>query len=75
MGSVDAVVVSLPLTPETTGIVNRAALQAMRPDAVLINVGRGPVVDEQALFDALSTRQMGGAIIDTLVPIPHARPG
>ena len=70
MGSVDAVVVSLPLTPETTGIVNQAALRAMRPDAVLINVGRGPVVDEQALFDVLSKHQIGGAIIDTWYQYP-----
>ena len=70
MGSVDAVVVSLPLTPETSGIVDQAALKAMRPDAVLVNVGRGPVVDEQALFDVLSTRQIGGAIIDTWYQYP-----
>lgn len=70
MGSVDAVVVSLPLTPGTTGLVEKVALRAMRPAAVLINVGRGPVVDEQALFDVLSNRQIGGAIIDAWYQYP-----
>lgn len=70
MGSVDAVIVSLPLTPQTQGLVDAAALQAMRRDAVLVNVGRGPVVSEQALFDVLSKRQIGGAIIDTWYQYP-----
>jgi phosphoglycerate dehydrogenase-like enzyme len=72
MGSVDAVVVCLPLASNTAGIVDRAALGAMRPDAVLINVGRGPVIDEHALFDALSNRRIGGAIIDTWYQYPTA---
>ena len=66
----DAYVVSLPLTPETTGLVGREAFAAMRPDAVIINVGRGPTVDEQALFDALEQRRIGGAIIDTWYRYP-----
>jgi len=70
MGSADAVVVSLPLTPQTQGLVGQAALAAMRPDAVILNVGRGPVIDEHALFDALATRQIGGAIIDTWYQYP-----
>jgi phosphoglycerate dehydrogenase-like enzyme len=70
MGSADAVVVSLPLTPQTQGLVGQAALAAMRPDAVILNVGRGPVIEEQALFDALATRQIGGAIIDTWYQYP-----
>jgi phosphoglycerate dehydrogenase-like enzyme len=70
MGSVDAVIVSLPLTPQTQGLVNAVALRAMRPDAVLVNVGRGPVVDEQALFEVLANRQIGGAIIDTWYQYP-----
>ena len=70
MGSADAVVVSLPLTPQTQGLVGQAALAAMRPDAVILNVGRGPVIDEQALFDALAGRRIGGAIIDTWYQYP-----
>jgi phosphoglycerate dehydrogenase-like enzyme len=67
----DAYVVSLPLTPETTGLVGRAALAAMRSDAVIINVGRGPTIDEQALFDALEQGRIGGAIIDTWYTYPR----
>jgi len=70
MGSADAVVVSLPLTDNTLGLVNSKALQSMRPDALLINVGRGPVIDEQALFEALKERRIGGAVIDTWYQYP-----
>ena len=70
MGSADAVVVSLPLTDNTLGLVNAQALAAMRPDAVLMNVGRGAVIDEKALYDALATRQIGGAVIDTWYQYP-----
>ena len=72
MASADAVVVSLPLTGSTQGLVNAAALAAMKPDALLLNVGRGPVIDEQALYEALSKRQIGGAIIDTWYQYPNA---
>ncbi len=70
MASADAVVVSLPLTPQTQGIVDAKAFAAMRPDAVILNVGRGPVIDEQALYDALAQRKIGGAIIDTWYQYP-----
>lgn len=70
MASADAVVVSLPLTENTQSLVNATALAAMRPDAVLMNVGRGPVVDEKALYEALATRQIGGAVIDTWYQYP-----
>ena len=70
LASVDTVVVSLPLTAQTQGIVDAAAFAAMRPQALLINVGRGPVVAEQALFDALKTRRIGGAVIDTWYQYP-----
>ncbi|HEY5794823.1 MAG TPA: 2-hydroxyacid dehydrogenase [Bosea sp. (in: a-proteobacteria)] len=70
-GSVDVVVVSVPLTAETTGIMGAAALAAMKPDAVVINVGRGPTIDETALFEALQARRIGGAIIDTWYQYPN----
>ena len=70
MGSAHTIVAALPLTPETAGIIGSAALAAMRPDAVLINVGRGPVIDEQALYDALKSRRIGGAVIDTWYQYP-----
>lgn len=72
MGSADAIVVSLPLIPETTGIVGADALAAMRRHAVIVNVGRGPVVDEAALFSALKDHRIGGAVLDTWYCYPSA---
>src|SRR5260370_171565 len=48
----------------------RRAISGMRPDAVLVNVGRGPTVDEHALYDALATRRIAGAVIDTWYRYP-----
>jgi phosphoglycerate dehydrogenase-like enzyme len=70
MASADAIVVSLPLSGETEGIVGTPQIAAMRADAVILNVGRGPVIDEQALFEALSERRIGGAVIDTWYNYP-----
>ena len=47
-----------------------AELAAMRPEGVILNVGRGPVIDEQALYDALAANRIGGAIIDTWYNYP-----
>ena len=47
MGRADAIVVSLPLAEDTRGIVGAAELAAMRPGAVIVNVGRGPVIDQR----------------------------
>jgi len=69
-GSADVIVVTVPLVPSTRGLVGSGALAAMRPDALLINVARGPVVDEQALFEALRDRRIGGAVIDTWYRYP-----
>jgi phosphoglycerate dehydrogenase-like enzyme len=66
----DVVVVTLPLTRETQGLVDSAAIHAMRPSAWLVNVGRGPVIDEQALHDALRSKYLGGAVIDTWYQYP-----
>jgi phosphoglycerate dehydrogenase-like enzyme len=70
MGSCDVVVVSLPLTANTQGLVNAAAIAAMKPDALLMNVGRGAVIEEKALYEALAGRKIGGAIIDTWYQYP-----
>lgn len=70
MALADAIVVCLPHTPETTGIVNRDALAAMRRHAVILNVGRGPVIDEAALFEALQHQWIAGAVIDTWYQYP-----
>lgn len=72
MGSADYIVASLPFVPATKGFVGAPALAAMRPDAVLVNVGRGPVIDEAALYAALKEKRIGGAIIDTWYVYPSA---
>lgn len=66
----DVIVVSLALMPETKGIVGADCFSAMKPDAWLMNVARGPVVDEDALFTALRDRRIGGAVIDTWYSYP-----
>src|SRR5262245_6054830 len=69
-GSADFIVVSLPLTEETTGIVGASAFAPMRSTAVIVNVGPGATVDERALYDALDNKRIGGAIIDTWYRYP-----
>jgi phosphoglycerate dehydrogenase-like enzyme len=66
----DYVVVATPLTPETRGIVGEAELQAMKPTSVLINVGRGPCVDEPALLRALEAGRIRGAALDVFEQEP-----
>jgi phosphoglycerate dehydrogenase-like enzyme len=71
-GSATFFVVSLPLTPETTGIVGADAFAAMPRDAVVVNVGRGAVIEERALYNALKDRRIAGAVIDTWYNYPSA---
>ena len=52
----DIVVLCCPLTPETTGLISRDRIARMKPGALLVNVSRGPVVDDAALIEALSRR-------------------
>lgn len=66
----DFVLCTLPLDDSTRGAVDAAAFAAMRPNAVVINVGRGPTVDETALFEACRDRRIGGAVIDTWYDYP-----
>ncbi|MEH3130660.1 MAG: 2-hydroxyacid dehydrogenase [Mycolicibacterium neoaurum] len=68
----DVLVVSAPLTPATTGMIDRTQLTALGPDGVLINVGRGPLVDQHALYDALLTGRVGAAAIDVWYRYPEA---
>jgi phosphoglycerate dehydrogenase-like enzyme len=72
----DAVVLSLPATPATTGLIDRAAVARMRPGAILVNVGRGAVIDEDALIEALRERRIAGAVLDvtTREPLPASSP-
>lgn len=69
----DYVVLSCPLTDETRGLIGRAELNCMQPNAILINVSRGPVVDTDALTHALQTRQIYAAGLDVTDPEPLPR--
>ena len=60
----DFVVLACPLTPQTHHLINAEALRRMQRGAWLINVGRGPVVDETALVQALKDERIGGAMLD-----------
>jgi phosphoglycerate dehydrogenase-like enzyme len=66
----DFVVISIPHSPRTTNLVNERVLAAMRPTAYLINVGRGPVVDQWALYHALAGGRLAGAAIDVWYHYP-----
>lgn len=72
----DFVVVAAPLTGATRGLINADRLAAMRSEAYLINVGRGPHVDEAALADALRNRRIAGAALDVFEqePLPAGSP-
>ena len=76
MARADYVLVATPLTPETRGLVGLAAIAAMKPTGVLINVGRGPCVDEQALVRALESGRIRGAALDVFEqePLPAGHP-
>lgn len=68
----DVLVVTIPLDESTRGIVGAEVLAAMRPSGLLVNVARGPVVDEDALFEALSAGAIGGAALDVWWGAPSA---
>lgn len=72
----DFVVLTLPLSDETRGLVGPAELAAMTPTAWLLNLARGPIVDETALLGALRARRIGGAILDVFdtEPLPADHP-
>lgn len=66
----DFVIVATPLTPDTRGLLNRARLRLLKPTAGLINIGRSPVVDYNALRDKLETGALAGAMLDVHSPEP-----
>jgi len=72
----DYVVLAAPLMPATQGLINAARLAVMKPGAFLINVGRGPQVDESALAEALRSRRIAGAALDVFdkEPLPADSP-
>lgn len=68
--SADFIVVSVPSNADTVGMVNAASFAAMRASAVILNVGRGPTIDERALYEALKDGRIAGAVIDTWYSYP-----
>ena len=72
----DYVVVAAPLTAETRHMISDAAFAAMKPSAVVINIGRGPVIDQQALMRALTDGKIKGAGLDVfeVEPLPPGDP-
>jgi phosphoglycerate dehydrogenase-like enzyme len=72
----DYIVATAPLTEETRHMISDAEFAAMKPTAVVINVGRGPVIDEAALLRALTTKRIKGAALDVFEhePLPPGHP-
>lgn len=66
----DVISLHCPLTPETSGLIDRTRLARIRPDAVLINTARGALVDEEALAEALAAGRLAGAGLDVYVNEP-----
>lgn len=76
LGQADFVIGILPSTQETHGLINADTLAAMKPGAVIINAGRGDLIDDDALLQALETGHLGGAFLDVFntepLPSNHA---
>ncbi|MFJ2972720.1 2-hydroxyacid dehydrogenase [Pseudomonas fulva] len=72
LAQADFVCLTVPLSAATEGLIGRGELALMKPEAILINISRGRVVDEQALIDALETRRIRGAGLDVFVQEPLA---
>ncbi|MEQ1935474.1 MAG: NAD(P)-dependent oxidoreductase [Fimbriimonadaceae bacterium] len=68
----DAIILALPSTPETNGLLGEAEFAAMKPGAVLVNIARANLVDEQCLFDALKSGRLRGAGLDVWYRYPES---
>ena len=73
---VDVVLAAAPLTPETHHMIAEPEFRVMKPSAIVMNVGRGPVIDEAALVRALQQKQIAGAALDVfeVEPLPENHP-
>lgn len=73
---VDVVLAAAPLTPETRHLIGEAEFQVMKPSAIVVNVGRGPVIDERALIAALREKRVAAAALDVFEhePLPEDHP-
>ena len=70
LGKADAVVITVPALPSTENMIDRAAIAAMRPGIALVNIGRGTVIDEAAMIDALRSGHIGFAGLDVTLVEP-----
>ena len=70
LGEFDWVILAVPATPETDGMIGANELAAMKPTATLINIARGSVVDQDALITALNDKKIGAAFLDVTTPEP-----
>jgi lactate dehydrogenase-like 2-hydroxyacid dehydrogenase len=75
LAEADVVSLHLPLSDETRHLIDAGALAGMKPDAVLVNTSRGPIVDESALVDALRDKRIAGAALDVFEREPEVHPG
>jgi len=76
VGDLDYLVIVLPQTLDTNNLINSTVLKAMKMEALLINVGRGNVLDEGALVEALNSQEIAGAVLDVFKqePLPQSHP-
>ncbi len=72
LSACDFAVAAIALTPETRGLIGADLLAALGPEGVLVNVARGPVVDEDALWEALTDGRLGGAVLDVWYRYPDS---
>ncbi|WP_296677741.1 D-2-hydroxyacid dehydrogenase [Novosphingobium sp.] len=70
LGKFDWIIVAVPATPETDGMIGAGELAAMKPDAVLINIARGTVIDQDALVNTLRAGAIYAAFLDVTTPEP-----
>jgi phosphoglycerate dehydrogenase-like enzyme len=70
LGRADYLVLTLPLTPGTRGLIGKSQLEVMKPSAVLVNVSRADIVDGAALYQALAERRLAGAALDVWYRYP-----
>ncbi|WP_301751595.1 D-2-hydroxyacid dehydrogenase [uncultured Erythrobacter sp.] len=66
----DWIILAVPATPETEGMIGAEELAAMKSDAVIVNIARGSVIDQLALVEALEKKAIGGAFLDVTTPEP-----
>ncbi|WP_057883022.1 D-2-hydroxyacid dehydrogenase [Tsuneonella troitsensis] len=70
LGEFDWIILAVPATPETDAMIGSAELAAMKSSAVIVNIARGAVIDQEALVAALEARSIGGALLDVTTPEP-----